>query len=223
MSFSDNCSNIDKMPGPLRGNPMNGLCEKASIEVKKVFDACIKQETLQDVTLVMSQIDECEPVAPYKFVSAKSFGVAEVSNLVVTPTIEDPCLAHVTCDVLIPLNIVFTDAKGNKCLGKTIYVASKNLVMRISQPSLIPYSIEATASVFCPEGEFVNNEEISASLCVTIIMKVVMPVDLLVPSYGYSYIPPCQEYTEEVCSGVFDLPLFPDECGISDCRKDNHN
>ena len=40
--------------------------------------------------------------------------------------------------------------------------------------------------------------------------KIVMTVELLVPSYGYAQMPSCQEYTQEVCSGFFELPLFPD-------------
>ena len=47
MSFSNNVR-PDRMPGPIVGNAANGLCEKVCIEVKKVFDACIKQETLTD-------------------------------------------------------------------------------------------------------------------------------------------------------------------------------
>lgn len=47
------------------------------------------------------------------------------------------------------------------------------------------------------------------SACVTCILKVSMQVELLVPSYGYCAIPPAQEYSHEVCTGFFELPLYP--------------
>ena len=40
MSFC-NSNNADRCPGNISGNPLNGLCEKVCIQVKKVFDACI--------------------------------------------------------------------------------------------------------------------------------------------------------------------------------------
>ena len=42
------------------------------------------------------------------------------------------------------------------------------------------------------------------------IEKIVMEVELLIPSYGYASIPPCQEYTQEVCAGFFELPMYPE-------------
>ena len=45
----------------------------------------------------------------------------------------------------------------------------------------------------------------------TTMLRVVAVVDVLVPSYGYTPIPPCTPYTgDDVCPGVFfDLPLYP--------------
>ena len=55
------------------------------------------------------------------------------------------------------------------------------------------------------------------SACLTVILKVSMQVELLVPSYGYCAIPPAQEYSQEVCTGFFELPLYPQ--GRSPDRK----
>ncbi len=38
MSFSNNCK-PERMPGPIVGNPLNGLTDRASIQVQKIFDA----------------------------------------------------------------------------------------------------------------------------------------------------------------------------------------
>lgn len=221
MSFSNNCAKPDKIPGPLRGNPVNGLCEKACIQTYKVFDACIKQETMQNVPLVMTDVTPSDLTPPYKFISAKSVVTkSEISNLTVTPTVEDPCFARVKGNVNIPLQIVFIDANGKEGMGTAVLSIPKDVMLHISAPSIMPYSIEAVGNVVCPEGVFTDNENILVSACTTVILKVIMQVELLVPSYGYCYIPPCQEYTEEVCDGVFDLPLFPQECGVeSRCKN----
>ena len=70
--------------------------------------------------------------------------------------------------------------------------------------------LEGVVSIVAPEGTFdTENQTFTVSCCVTVILKMVMEVELLVPSYGYANIPPCQEYTQEVCSGFFEVPLFP--------------
>ena len=89
--------------------------------------------------------------------------------------------------------------------------------MYLPEPSIIPYRIEASVSAVSPEGQYSQTQEIDGvtyyifviNCCVTAILKVTMDVELIVPSYGYAVIPPCQEYTEEVCSGYFELPLYP--------------
>ena len=219
MSFSNNCSKIDKIPGPINGNALNGICEKACIEVKKVFDACIKQETMQNVTLKVVIEDESKYTKPYKFISAKSSGPAEIEELVVTPSDDDPCFARIRCNVVVPLTVLFVDANGVEGYGTTTMVIPKDVMLHVSAPSLIPYEIEVFASVICPTGAFVY-DDIVVSACTTVVMKVVMPVDLLVPTYGYCYIPPCQEYSEETCGNIFELPLYPQECGVEGrCKR----
>jgi hypothetical protein len=74
----------------------------------------------------------------------------------------------------------------------------------------MPYSVRAVASVVAPEATFnPADNTFTASLCLTVILKIAMPVELLVPTYGYCAIPPCQEYSQEVCAGFFELPLYP--------------
>ena len=87
----------------------------------------------------------------------------------------------------------------------------QDIVMYVPEPSIIPFDVVAVASVVCPDGVFVDGDTpaFTVSGCVTIISKIVMTVELLVPSYGYPIIPKCQEYANDVCSGFFDLPIYP--------------
>ena len=75
----------------------------------------------------------------------------------------------------------------------------------------MPYEVEAVVSVVAPEGVYTNTNTFTVSCCATSIIKIVMAVEILVPTYGYAVMPACQEYTQEVCSGFFELPLFPEE------------
>lgn len=215
MSFSNNCK-PEKMPGPLKGNPLQGLCEKACIQVNKVFDACMKQETITNVLINVTNITPTSLVAPYKFISAKSNTTKSlIQNLVVSELPDSNCCARVSGEVIVPLSVVVIDANGNQGVGQANLYLPKDVLLHISAPSVMPYEIEAITTVICPEGTFVpgSNVQFLITACTTSILKVVMQVELLVPSYGYAYIPPCQEYTQDVCDGLFDLPLYPAECG----------
>jgi hypothetical protein len=85
----------------------------------------------------------------------------------------------------------------------------------------MPFSVSALVSVVAPEGTFVSaTEGFTVSLCATVILRISMPVELLVPSYGYCVIPPAQEYSQEVCEGFFELPLYPQsKPGACKCER----
>ena len=54
-------------PGPITGNPLNGLCEKACIHTKKVFDACLRQMQETDVQVTVTNFVPAAPVQPLTF------------------------------------------------------------------------------------------------------------------------------------------------------------
>ena len=209
MSFSNNVR-PDRMPGPIVGNATNGLCEKVCIEVKKVFDACIKQETLSNQEITLQSTTPAEVSEPFTFVSARSSAsMGQVTDLVVTPAGETPGCSRVQCNVVIPIQVNFTDANGVQAVGSSSLTIARDVLMKVPEPSVIPYEIVAVVNAVSAEGTYQSDGQFSITICVTVIMKVVMDVELLIPSYGYCYIPPCQEYQEEICDGFFDLPLFP--------------
>ena len=209
MSFSNNVR-PDRMPGPIVGNAANGLCEKVCIEVKKVFDACIKQETLSGQSICLQSTVPAEVAQPFTFVGARSTtSTGTVSDLVVTPVNDSPGCSRVQCNVLVPIQVNFTDVNGVQAVGTSSFTIAKDVLLKVPEPSVIPYEIVAVVNAVSAEGEYVSDGCFQITICVTVILKVVMDVELLIPSYGYCYIPPCQEYQEEICEGFFDLPLFP--------------
>ena len=64
------------------------------------------------------------------------------------------------------------------------------------------------ASAIVADGT-IDEDVITLEGCVLLIIKVVADTELLVPSYGYCQIPPCQEFSQNVCEGFFEMPLFP--------------
>lgn len=72
-------------------NTDNNCSEKICIQGKKVFDACMKQTTLQQITVSVTDPTPANPTAPLRFVSCKSSTTTGVvDNLVVDRLTERP-------------------------------------------------------------------------------------------------------------------------------------
>ncbi|MCI8499761.1 MAG: hypothetical protein HFE28_04040 [Clostridia bacterium] len=207
MSFFSNFSS-DHCPGTISGNPLNGLCEKVCIQAEKIFDAGIIQTRLENYAVTLIDPPD-ESTYPLTFVSARSVGAATVSNVTVDRQ-SDGCNARVQATVTVPMEIVYVDNAGRDGKATGNIVLTEDVIMYVPPASVMPFTVTAVASCVSPEGTF--NPETGAfmlSACVTCILKVSMQVELLVPSYGYCAIPPAQEYSHEVCTGFFELPLYP--------------
>lgn len=209
MSFFSNFSS-DHCPGTISGNPLNGLCEKVCIQAEKIFDAGIIQTRLENYTAVPVDPVPANPTYPLTFVSARSTSsVGTVTNVNVDRQ-GDGCLSRVQATVTIPIEIAYVDANGVEGIATSSIVLNEDVLMYVPPASVMPFTVTSVASCVSPEGTFdPTTGAFTISACVTCILKVAMQVELLVPSYGYSAIPPAQEYTQEVCTGFFELPLYP--------------
>ena len=210
MSFFCNFQS-DKCPGQISGNPLNGLCEKVCVQAKKVFDACMQQSQLNNIVLNVTNLTPANPTYPLTFVSAKSTSSQGViSNLVIEPLAERPNCARVRTDVIIPVSVAYTDANGVEGVGTSTVTVTKDVILNIPSASIMPYNVEAVVSLVSTLGTYTTDTQFNIDACVSIILKIVMDVELLIPSYGYAAIPPCQDYTQEVCAGFFELPMYPE-------------
>ena len=209
MSFYSNFQS-DKCPGTITGNPLNGLTEKVCIQAEKIFDAAIKQTQIENYSLAITELTPESPTYPLTFVSARSTtSEATVTKLNIERQADKPC-ARVQATVTIPVEVLYTDAAGVDGSATGTVSIPVDVLLYVPSPSIIPFSLNAVVSVVAPEGTFVSaTEGFTVSLCATIILKIAMPVEILVPSYGYCVIPPAQEYSQEVCAGFFELPLYP--------------
>ena len=209
MSFYSNFQS-DRCPGSITGNPINGLTEKVCIQAEKIFDAAIKQSQMESYTLTLTDLTPANPTYPLTFVSARStVSEGTVSGLVIERQADRPC-ARVQATVSIPLEVLYTDAVGADGSATAVVSMPIDVLLYVPSPSIIPFTVRAVVSVVAPEGTFdAATQGFIVSLCSTLILKVAMPVEILVPSYGYCALPPAQEYSQEVCAGFFELPLYP--------------
>ena len=217
MSFYSNFQS-DKCPGSITGNPINGLTEKVCIQAERIFDAGIKQTQIENYALTLTDLDPATVTYPLTFVSARSLTAeATVTNLNIERQADKSC-ARVQATVSIPVEVLYTDEAGVDGSATAIVSIPVDVLLFVPAPSIMPFTVRALASVVAPDATYnPDTNGFTASLCVTIILKISMPVELLVPSYGYCAIPPLQEYSQEVCAGFFELPLYPQ--GRSGCPK----
>ena len=214
MSFYSNFQS-DKCPGSVTGNPLNGLTEKVCIQAEKIFDAGIKQTQIENYALTLTDLTPANPTYPLTFVSARSTSAeATVTNLTVERQADKRC-ARVQATVTVPMEVLYTDANGVE--GRATSSVSINQDVLLSVPASLramPFTVRAVASVVSPEATFnAEMQSFTATLCVTVILKIAMPVELLVPTYGSCAIPPAQDYSQEICAGFFELPLYPNGSG----------
>jgi hypothetical protein len=160
--------------------------------------------------ITVTDVTPTTATPPYTFVSARSTtSKGVVSNVTLTTLDQNTGATRIQMDVGIPIEVMFTDATGITAIGTSTLTVPRDIVLNIPQASVIPYRIEAVVNAVSTVGTYTGDNTFNLTFCVTIIVKIVTDVELLVPSYGYCYIPPCQEFQQEVCEGFFDLPLFP--------------
>lgn len=205
----------DARPGIFPGqtnNVTNGLCERICIQATKVFDACMNQTQIDNYSLTLTNFNPANPTTPLTFVSGSSVGSqATISNLIITRFDDRPNFARVQANINIPVTVTYTDANNVPGTATGTITLNQDVVLYVPQPSLTPIDVVAFGSAVIASATFdPSTGGFIINACVTTILKVVAVVDVLVPSYGYCPIPPCTPFTsDEICPGVFDLPLYP--------------
>ena len=109
----------------------------------------------------------------------------------------------------VPIDILFTDAACREYIGRGMVTVDRDVLLSIPDESIVPYNIESMVSAICVSGTYLRNNVFELEICVTVVLKVLAKVEVLVPSYGYCEVPPCEEFADSVCDEFFSLPLFP--------------
>lgn len=211
MSFYINNTNPNR-PGPISGNPLSGICEKVMIETTKVFDACVCQTTETGIVLQVTDFNPAGPALPLTFVSAQSSTTqpATITDITIDRIDQAPNYANVSVTITIPVVVTYRDANGVLGSGTSTVTVRKDVMLFVPQPSLSPVNITANALFSSQIGTFSGDSTFTVTGCIQILLKVTSVVDILLPSYGYPVVPPCQAASSpSVCPGIGDLPLYP--------------
>ena len=233
MSFySYKNANPCSCPGTISGNALDGLQEKVCVQVKRVYDSCLQQEQLDDKEVTITSYaqvansgcgcscnnnDNTEtvaptsaPVPPITFESCRSTTTeGTIRDLTVERLCDRPCFARVRCKIDVPIDILFVDSRCVEYIGKGVITVNKDVLLSIPDESIVPYALESMVSAICVAGTYQGNNKFKLTVCVTVILKVLAQVEILIPSYGFCTVPPCEEFAENVCDEFFSLPLFP--------------
>ena len=215
-------------PGSISGNALDVLDEKVCIQVQRVYDSCLQQQQLTNVNVTVTSYAQvvttgcgCNqaaeevpptstPVPPITFESCRSSSMdVDISNLSVERLADRPCFARVRGAVQIPIDILFTDSQCREYIGKGVIIVNRDVLLAIPDDSIVPFNLEGMASAVCVAGSYQGDNVFRLTICVTIVLKVLAKVEILVPSYGFCPIPPCEEFADSVCDEFFSLPLFP--------------
>lgn len=212
MSFYINNSNPNR-PGSVNASALNGICEKVLIEVNKVFDACMSREDNDPYVLTVSDFNPANPTFPLNFITVDS--IPNQPATIVSANIErleqKPNFANVTVTFSIPLQVNYTDANGIHGTASSTVNVTRTVVLFVPQDSLSPVQVSAFAFFSSQLGSFTDNNTLSVTGCLQVIIKIVALVDLLVPSFGYPCLPPCHTMNDEseACPNFLTQPVYP--------------
>ena len=150
------------------------------------------------------------PYGAWTFESCRSSTTAgRISNLSVERMTDRPQFARVRCTVDVPLDVLFLDQRCQEWMGQTVIKVDKDILLCIPDDSIIPFTLESLVSAICVSGSYIGNCSFDITVCVTVVLKVLAECDILIPTYGFCQVPPCEEFAENVCDEFFSLPLFP--------------
>lgn len=210
MSFYINNNNPNR-PGGVGGNPTNGICEKVLIQTRKIFDACVSTSTESGILLNVTDFTPANPTLPLTYISSTVTpnAAATVTDLVIDRLDNAPNFANVSMNIQVPITVTYRDANGVIGTGTSSITISKAVVLFVPQPSATPIDVTASVIISSQIGTFTAPATFTITSCIQVIIRVSALVDLLVPSYGYPVLPPCQQSCGAQCPGIQGLPTYP--------------
>lgn len=191
--------------GRIRGSALSGLCERACIEVKKIFDGCASAAANESFTVRLEGFTGGTS-APFTFTSAAESGFSTVGDVVVTGANGEKSRLGFT--VTTPIIVTYVDSAGETGTASAAINFAQTAEFVLPDRTPYPYAIEAAVSLFSDSGAFLSADTVTFSACVMRIARVTATVEMLVPTYGYCEYPTCESAAGR-CPGVAGRPRFP--------------
>lgn len=198
-------NNNFKKAGKIEGNPLCGLCERAAVSVKRIFDGCTTRVGGRDFTFSVSV--PTDAVAPFTYVDTLSSGDVTAENVAFVPDEGRRMLISFTAAISVTVH--FTDSRSVAyAVGGEVRIPI-SVVLSVPSPSQTPYSVEVAAALSSSLGSITTDGTVTVTPCAAVITKITSVVDLLLPTYGYVVYPECANTESAACNGLFSLPVFP--------------
>lgn len=197
---------VPVLPGNDCQNPMTRQCN-CTCEDNRCTCSCpsgpiTHQEAVENAENAAGPLPR--PCGQWTFESCRSSTTAgRISNLNVERLSDQPQFARIRCTVDVPLDVLFLDQRCQEWMGQTTVTVNKDILLCIPEDSIIPFTLESLVSAICVSGSYIGNCAFEITLCVTVVLKVIAEVDILVPTYGFCQVPPCEEFAESVCDESF--------------------
>ena len=183
------------------GNFSDGLCCRMVIEVKRVFDGCATSD--ENITLTLTTSDPIPQGA--EFVSARVVS-SELVGYSVTPCGNG--LSRVVGEAVTVFAVTYSFG-GMLTTVQAEQSENVDALLKLPQNAAVAYSIEVQTNMNIGSGAIIGVNSVSVTGCRVRIIKVVAPVDILVPTYGYCSYPPCAGLS---CPGIGNIfPTFDGE------------
>ena len=211
MSFYINNNNPNR-PGPINSSALSNISERVLIEANKVFDACINRDTVTGAIITLTNFTPAGPTEPLTYVSAQSdpLNPATISNVTIDRIDSRPNYANVSATITIPITVSYLDANRIPGTATGTITVDRSAVLFVPQVALTPVEVKVVAAVSSEIGT-ISGTTATITYCIQTILKIVSEVDILVPSFGYPVLPPCQipNPAQTECPGFFELPVYP--------------
>lgn len=192
--------------GRICGDPTAGLCERICIEVNRVYDGCRESFESSEFTLSVTNISP-QATPPFTFVSAQSSGNAVFR--IVSVTTPDTGKSTVAGEITIPVTVTLLDTYGNSYAGTSEIRLYREFLLNLPPESLAEYRVEVMAFFGSQIGTFTSSTTVAVTGCLAYVVKVIVPTDIVIPTYGLCVYPCCNS-VDTRCNFISGIPLFPE-------------
>ena len=191
-----------KAAGRIVGNPLCGLCQRMCVEVRQVYDACIRRDNNINTSLVFTGYTAGTPAVINRIDSGQPVTLTDVS------VVAGANCSEVGATVNVPLTMTYRNAAGEIGTAVSVLRYRKSVSLRVPRGTALPFTIEAVAVVASDIATYTASGSVNFTYCIMDIIKVIIVADILVPTYGYAVYPDCTE-CGRACPGITAASLYP--------------
>ncbi|SHF40461.1 hypothetical protein SAMN02746089_01850 [Caldanaerobius fijiensis DSM 17918] len=199
---------LQVVPGPVEPGQFPEPTEIVCIVADKVYDACSQRICLDNIatSVLVPLVGKTNP----QFDRCENITITLLPpGFTVTPLPDRPGFVRIQATFQVTYDIVVKYSDGTEqIVTGTPTTFTKDIVLYLPEPD--PNNVKFEAKAECLFGRVNTDNTINVIIGIFIILKAVITVQLLIPSFGFCPTPPeCEEFPANVCDEFMHRP-FPD-------------